>query len=573
MDSKIKNQKCYIYTRVSTEMQVDGYSLGAQRERLLKEAKHRDMKVVAEFSDEGKSGKNISGRPEFQRMLKLVEQKADEVEYVLVFKLSRFGRNAADTLNSLQFMQDYGVNLLCVEDGIDSAGASGKLMISVISAVAEIERENIKTQTMAGRWQKAREGKWNGGFSPYGYKLVNGELIIQESEAEVIRLIFDTYTNGNMGINTVAKWMNNNGFRKVIRQNGNSDRFSAHFVKGVLDNPIYAGYMPYGRRKNEKIDGTRNEYHVRKQAEYDKFEGIHKAIISKELWEKTKSKRSENAFKREKTHSLEHAHVLSGIVKCPACGASMYGTVYRKKKKDSDEFYTDMWYYICKNRKIVTGHLCTYKKHLRQDDINSQVRAVVKEAISNADFTDDIMKKIGTKENLGALLTELERMEKAKKKEEAKKSKLLQKIMILDAEDELYDSMYDDLQGLLREYTKNIAELDSNSNKTNIAIENATNKQVSAQEVYKIMQTIIELMDIMPEEDEQKIMNALLDSVQVYPEKQPNGLQVKSVRFKVPLNIGGELYSEVVIDTENSLPKARHVETVILMTKCGSEGK
>ena len=168
---------------------------------------------------------------------------------------------------------------------------------------------------------------------------------------------------------------------------------------------------------------------------------------------------------------------------------------------------------------------------------------------------------------MGALLTELERMEKAKKKEEAKKSKLLQKIMVLDAEDELYDSMYDDLQGLLREYTKNIAELDNNINKTNIAIENATNKQVSAQEVYKIMQTIIELMDIMPEEDEQKIMNALLDSVQVYPEKQPNGLQVKSVRFKVPLNRGGELYSEVVIDTENSPPKARHVETVVLLGK------
>jgi len=61
------------------------------------------------------------------------------------------------------------VNLLCVDDGIDSAGASGKLMIPVLSAVAEIERENIQAQTMAGRWQKAKEGKWNGGFAPYGY--------------------------------------------------------------------------------------------------------------------------------------------------------------------------------------------------------------------------------------------------------------------------------------------------------------------------------------------------------------------------------------------------------------------
>ena len=74
--------------------------------------------------------------------------------FVLVFKLSRFGRNAADVLNSLQRMQDFGVNLICVEDGIDSSKDSGKLMISVLSAVAEIERENILVQTMEGRKQK-----------------------------------------------------------------------------------------------------------------------------------------------------------------------------------------------------------------------------------------------------------------------------------------------------------------------------------------------------------------------------------------------------------------------------------
>ena len=71
-------------------------------------------------------------------------------------------RNAADVLATLQVMQDFGVNLICVEDGIDSFKDAGKLMISVLSAVAEIERENIRVQTMEGRMQKAREGKWNG---------------------------------------------------------------------------------------------------------------------------------------------------------------------------------------------------------------------------------------------------------------------------------------------------------------------------------------------------------------------------------------------------------------------------
>ncbi len=160
-----KQTRCYLYTRVSTFIQVDGYSLDAQRDKLRKYAEYEDMVIAGEYSDEGFSGKNTQGRLEFQRMLKDIQDNRDGVEYVLVFKLSRFGRNAADVLNSLQMMQDFGVNLICVEDGIDGSKDSGKLMFSVQSAVAEIERENIRTQTMAGREQKAKEGKWNGGFA------------------------------------------------------------------------------------------------------------------------------------------------------------------------------------------------------------------------------------------------------------------------------------------------------------------------------------------------------------------------------------------------------------------------
>lgn len=109
-----KQRKCYIYTRVSTAIQVDGYSLDAQKDKLRKYAEYQDMTIVSEFSDEGFSGKNIKGRPEFTRMMEKIESGEDGVDFVLVFKLSRFGRNAADVLNSLQTMQDYGVNLICV---------------------------------------------------------------------------------------------------------------------------------------------------------------------------------------------------------------------------------------------------------------------------------------------------------------------------------------------------------------------------------------------------------------------------------------------------------------------------
>ena len=102
-----KRIKCYIYTRVSTTMQVDGYSLDAQRDKLRRYAEFQEMEIAGEYCDQGYSGKNIQGRLAFRQMLQDIEECKDGVSYVLVFKLSRFGRNAADVLNSLQLMQDW----------------------------------------------------------------------------------------------------------------------------------------------------------------------------------------------------------------------------------------------------------------------------------------------------------------------------------------------------------------------------------------------------------------------------------------------------------------------------------
>jgi len=211
-----ERKKVYIYTRVSTAMQIDGYSLEAQRTRMKAFADFNGYEIAGEYEDAGKSGKSIEGRNEFNRMMEDIKTGKDEVSYVLVFKLSRFGRNAADVLTTLQTMQDFGVNLICVEDGIDSSKDAGKLMISVLSAVAEIERENIRVQTMEGRIQKARDGKWNGGFPPYGYRLVNGKLEIDEEEAPAIRIIFEKWNSTEMGATGLAKYLETHGVHKRL---------------------------------------------------------------------------------------------------------------------------------------------------------------------------------------------------------------------------------------------------------------------------------------------------------------------------------------------------------------------
>ena len=177
-----EGKKCVLYPRVSTEMQVDGYSLEGQKNSLKRFADREEMEIVGIYEDAGKSGKSIEGRPAFKKMLSDIKNGL-EIDYILVYKLSRFGRNAADILNSLEFVQSYGINLICIEEGIDSSQTSGKLLISVLSAVAEIERENIIEQTMNGRREKARQGGWNGGFAPYGYYLKDNQPLIEETDA------------------------------------------------------------------------------------------------------------------------------------------------------------------------------------------------------------------------------------------------------------------------------------------------------------------------------------------------------------------------------------------------------
>lgn len=292
---KDKMKKCYLYMRVSTTMQVEGYSLEAQKDRLTKYADFQHMEIVREYCDAGKSGKNITGRPEFSQMLQDVADDRDGVDYILVFKLSRFGRNAADVLNSLQYIQDFGVNLICVEDGIDSSKDSGKLTITVLSAVAEIERENILVQTMEGRRQKAREGKWNGGQAPFGYELdsKNSTLIVDPKEAEIVRIIFHKFVYEGLGADSICDFLNQYGYSKKKVKKNELNYFARSFIKKILDNPVYTGKIAYGRSATEKVKGSRDQYRRVKADDYMLVDGMHEAIIDKEIWEAARLRRKE----------------------------------------------------------------------------------------------------------------------------------------------------------------------------------------------------------------------------------------------------------------------------------------
>ena len=541
-------------------MQVDGYSLDAQKEKLKRYAEFQDMVIAGEYSDEGKSGKNIEGRPQFLQMLKDIEAMKDKVQYVLVFKLSRFGRNAADVLSSLQRMQDYGVNLICVEDGIDSSKDSGKLMISVLSAVAEIERENILVQTMEGRRQKAREGKWNGGFAPYGYKLENGELLIAEDEAEIIRIIYDKYINTNMGAIAIATYLNEHGYKKKKRQNNTLDMFSAHFVSLVLDNPVYCGKLAYGRRKTEKIAGARNQYHIVKQDEYPVYDGIHEAIISEEDWQLAQKKRQTMGKKFEKIHHPERENILSGILRCPICGAGMYGNVNRKKRKDGT-LYKDYYYYQCKHRTTVNGHKCGYKRQWRQELVDNAVEEVIRKLVNNPKFEEAIRQKIGAQIDTKELEAELTQLHKQLRQLNGAKAKLGQQMDSLDITDKHYDRKYQDMENRLYQFYDKIDSVEQQIDETETRIINIRQDRISENNIYQFLLYFNEFYDRFTDAEKKEFLNCFIERVDIYEQEQPDGRFLKHIKFRFPVFFDGKETEELSWDNETTL------ECVVLITK------
>ena len=551
--------KVYIYTRVSTTMQIDGYSLDAQKARMKAYADFNDYQIVGEYEDAGKSGKSIEGRASFCRMMEDIKSGKDGVAYVLVFKLSRFGRNAADVLSTLQVMQDFGVNLICVEDGIDSSKDAGKLMISVLSAVAEIERENIRVQTMEGRIQKAREGRWNGGFAPYGYRLVDGVLQINEDEAPAIRTIFEQYVNTDTGANGLSKYLETHGFQKLARQNGTSPLFSATLIRAILKNPVYCGKIAFGRRKLEKIHGTRNEYHQVPQENYLLVDGLHKGIVSEELWNAAQIKLLAQSKRYEPVNrsKTEQAHLLSALVKCPICGAGMYSNKCTKRKKDGTP-YKSFSYYSCKHRKMQRGQKCDFNKQIQEEVLDNAVVEVIIKLVSNPKFAAMMQEKINSKVDTTAIEQEITAAEKQLRQYYSVKSKIMEEIDTLDPDDRHYIIRKSDLdERLYRMYDK-IEEAENNLMDARAKKQAIEADKITGDNIYKVLICFEKLYNVMNPIERKKLMEHLISEIQIYPERQPNGQWLKSIKFRLPI---------VEKDIDLCLDNESHPECVIALSK------
>ena len=542
---------CYIYTRVSTAAQVEGYSLDAQLEALREYADYRDLQIVGEYCDAGKSGKDIKGRPEFQQMMDDVISQKDEIAFVLVFKLSRFGRNAADILKSLQILNDFGIDLVSVNESIDSSTQGGRLTLAILSAVAEMERENISVQFMSGKLQKAINGGWSGGTIPYGYRNIDRSLVPDAYEAEVIRRIFELYGEKDATASSVAAAMNNSTYERRDMVSGGVRPFTYDFIARVLDNPFYCGKVRYNRRTNKK---DHNGKTVKKDPEsLIVVDGRHQPIVSEETWNRAHEKKQQLAGQFKKSADQIHVHILSSIVRCPVCGKPLTGSVCRTKNLTADGYYRPIYYYTCRYNTRQNGRVCSFGKRLNQEIIDGLVFQVISDLQYYVEFKDAVQAIADNADSIDAVKEKLRNLRKELNDAEFMKNKLGTKLDCLNPMRSDYDKKYEQISNQIDEAYDRIEELENAVEQTRAVLEGLHRKADAGIQIMEFLDNTRILLGRMTAEEKKELCASFIERVDLFPEERADGRIIKSISFKFPLAFAGK-ESNAAQNDDSSFP-------------------
>ena len=292
-DDLPKGTPVVIYVRVSTEEQVDGYSLSAQ-ERFCREfAEKRGWEVVGIYSDPGHSGKN-DRRPGFQNML--ADAGQHQFKAILFHKLDRFSRNIENALKYFKELSALDITIASVTEDFDFTTAQGRMFFRMMAVFAQWYLENLSAEVVKGKMEMARRGVHNGRL-PFGYiKNDERKVVIVESEAVIIRQAFELYATGEYTDQTIADFFNQSEYKTRRGRNWSKDT-----ITDFLKNEFFYGKIAY-----------------RDQL----WPGRHQPIITKELFDKCMEVRSKH-HNRPRTFvskaKSKHPNLLQRIICCAHC--------------------------------------------------------------------------------------------------------------------------------------------------------------------------------------------------------------------------------------------------------------
>ncbi len=368
---------CYI--RVSTDNQTE-FSPDAQLKAIRNYAKSNNILLDNDyiFIDEGISGRKADKRPAFQEMIKIAKSKTKKFDVILVHKFDRFARSREDSVVYKSLLKkECGIKVISITESIEDDKFS-VILEAMLEAMAEYYSLNLSDEVKKGMTEKATRGQYQAS-PPFGYTINNGILEIIEDEANIVKLIFEKFTNKELNILQIAKYINDLGCRT---HRGN--KFENRTIQYILSNPVYVGFARWTPDKADKTIIEKSQ---------------HKAIITYETFNKANELLEHNKQIYEKYHkTTTNLHWLNGLIKCKMCGSSFV----RNNKN----------YYQCNG--YVKGK-CLKSQLVKIDKIEDAILEQIKN-----DFTNGI--NINTKiavrsKNANERYTLLSEIEKLKEKE------------------------------------------------------------------------------------------------------------------------------------------------------------
>ena len=309
------------------------------------------------------------------------------------------------------------------------------------------------------------------------------------------------------------------------------------------------------------------------QSEFPVYEGIHEAIISEEDWNLAQEKRSKNNYRREKIHDPEHAHILSGILKCPCCGKGMYGNIAKAGRKDKKTRY----YYYCKNTVNATGHKCTFRCNIEQSQIDDVLAKLITAMTREGKLKDAIQDRIGATVDTSDLEKQLSVLNANLHQAETIKTRLEQQMDNLDVTDIHYDKKISDLQRRLDIQYDKIEEVEEEIAELKPQVYELKKNQIDADSIYGFLNAFNELYAECTDAEKKQFMQAFIERIDIFPERREDGNWIRNIRFQFPVPIlrdGKEVVrvDGISLDKEKSdehtvtLEKFPTLETVVLLS-------
>ena len=306
-----------IYARYSSYGQTE-QSIEGQLRRCNECAKQKGLTVVREYADRAISGRT-DGRPAFQQMIE--DAAKQDFQFVIVYAFDRFARNRYDSVLYKHELNKYGVRVISATEDIGTSD-EGMLLEAMLEASADLFSRRLSKRVKVGMAESARKGKYVGGTPPFGYRVVNGKMVIDEKQAEIVRRVFRQYADG-IGKKKIVDDLNANGYRTA---SGSEWKLSS--ISSMLPNRKYIGEYIY-----DGIDVS----------------GGCPAIVDKALFDDVQkviaATKHAPASKKAKIEYLLHGKAFCGY-----CGSPMIG---ESGRGNSGKIYN---YYACSAKK--KRHTC-----------------------------------------------------------------------------------------------------------------------------------------------------------------------------------------------------------------------